>query len=67
MNSTALRTILSTVNVQNSTDVNLLTLTTADKLLCLYFAQHDNSYVNQGLVCWTSCLLTILSTQSVQN
>ena len=67
MKSTALRTILSTVNVQNFYFVEYLTLTIPDQLLCLYFAQNDIFHVNQVLACWTSCLLTILSTLYVRN
>ena len=43
----ALRTILSTVNVQNFYFVEYLTLTIHDQLLCLYFAHDDNSYMDQ--------------------
>jgi len=45
--STALRTILSTVNVQNFYFVEYLTLTIPDQLLCLYFAHGDNSHMDQ--------------------
>ena len=65
--SAALRTILSTVNVQNFCFLNYLTLTPGDLLLCLYFAQQDNDLIDQWLRAESSGLLTILSTQSVQN
>ena len=47
MKSTALRTILSTINVQNFYFVEYLTLTIHDQLLCLYFAHGNNSHMDQ--------------------
>jgi len=47
MKSAALRTILSTVNVQNFYFINYLTLTISDQLLCLYFAHADNNHMDQ--------------------